>query len=222
MSMTATASGNPVPVSKPVPAIVMQAQQQWDQVVNELTKLAMEEDKNALAMGDLFVKIEEQWGRDKLKAAAASAGVEWQKARQRHWISTSIPPNDAIRKMMLPYTHLRHLAGVKGAEERLQWAKLAVENDWTATKLREEIDKVNDKQAQEQGVLCASCSNPIKPSDRMVTLRVIGQKAERCCSIRCGRDRLEELSLQEAELPEREPTESELDLDASHDPLDDE
>jgi hypothetical protein len=182
--------------------IRQQLQRDWDAVIAEIAQLGMEDDQNALKMGDLFVEVEEIAGEQNIKTAAKEAGIEVAAAKQRHRVSKQIPPSHRLRTearyQVLNYTHLRALTGVKDPTEQMNWANQALENQWTASRLRDELAVANVQAAKQKGAPCAfsGCEERLRGDGRVFTLRVDWIKKQHLfCSKPCLLGWLEQLEV---------------------------
>lgn len=166
------------------PEFQQESQMQWTQAVSRLADLAMQEDSCCLQMGDHLNVIEKQWGgRNKMKLAAQEAGVTWALARQRSWVAKRIAPGHNLRDTQLSYSHLRQIANTKDPDK---WGALTIENNWTVSRLKEEIELAEDKQAQATGETCCFCELAFTEELEIVSFRIGREKARRCCGIGCA------------------------------------
>jgi hypothetical protein len=165
---------------------------EWTQAVALLAEIATQEDACALQMGDHLNYIETQFkGRQKMKLAAQEAGVTWSLARQRSWVAKRIPPSNPLRGTQLSYCHLRALANT---DDPLKWGNLALANNWSVARLKEEIDKAGDKKALEDGDPCSYCEAAMTEEMELVSLRIGREQTRRFCSCSCGASYLQRIA----------------------------
>jgi hypothetical protein len=184
------------------PAIILKQKRDWEQIRDEIAHLAVQDDQNAMTMGDLFVEIEETFKKDHIKTAASQAGVSLSVARQRFWVSKRIPKGHPIRykflqpTMLLTFSHLRAIAGTD-PDTMESWAQQAVDHQWSVAELKEAIEKAGDQKAVEEGGVCIQCEEPLMKSNITVSFSITGKKRARCCSYECARDYFEEMIAEE-------------------------
>jgi hypothetical protein len=178
------------PSASPIPALVQKQQQDWQQRVERLARLAVEEDKRALEMGDEFLEIEEIFGKDLVVRAAAQSGIKCATARQRVNISRKIPKGHYLRETQLSYSHLRVLTYAEDEEKMEAWGKRAIDNSWTVEELDEAMKQEGDVQAQSMGIPCTNpaCGRLIESKEEMISFSRLGEKRGRLCSVKCARD----------------------------------
>ncbi len=166
----------------------------WNQAVSLLNQLAVQDDQNCLAMGDLLLQIEEVHGKNAVMDAAEQCQVGKQVAKQRMWVAKRFGPNHPLRKSHLTFSHLRTLVKLENDEAVEKWSQLAIENQWPVDRLVKEMDAASDQQAQQEGYPCIQCEKPL-PEDGEIVAFVIGRaKRARCCSVGCAADYFFELS----------------------------
>lgn len=174
-------------LTRPVPAIVQKLEQDqrraWDEIVDEITQLALQEDESALTMGDRFAELERNFGSTLLKRAAEEACVSWSNAKQRLWVAKKIPPASPIRKAKLSFGHLVAVAGTNDME---RWTNLALKEQLSVKKLRDAIDHSDDVQAQDNGEPCSQCERPLPREGEIVAFTVGKQHRRRCCNVECA------------------------------------
>lgn len=190
-------TGFPRPV--PVPGIVQEQNRSWVQLVSEICQLHEQKDRCELAIGDRFVETERIFGRRHLKIAAEQAGIEWSYAKQRHWVSRKIPPDSPLRELPLTFSHYRVLAGV---EDMDYWAEQAINNDWSAERLKKELDQQQVTRAQEEGHPCIQCEQALPEQGEVVSFRVGNRGKGFCCSPECAANYFQELATELAETPQ--------------------
>lgn len=173
---------NPVP--SPLPAIRQNQVKEWKHYVERIARLAVEEDRNALAMGDEFLEVEQTFGKERVYEMAAQTGVGKAKARQRVAVSRKIPKDHPLRNTHLSFSHLRVLVTTNDKME--EWADLCLKNEWTVEELDEQIKQTGDAEAQEDGIPCIQCKDPIRLKETMICFSIQGQKRGRLCGPRCA------------------------------------
>lgn len=163
------------------------AKRDYQEIVDELSVLLQDEDKAAFRMGDVFVEIEDTFGKDQLWSAAKSLRITETKVRQRLWVSRKIPEGHKLRNTHLSYSHLREIAGTDDMEH---WADVALKGNLTVAQLSEQIDYSGTKQAIDGQDVCAleSCKNPLVIDNILdiVSFRIGKEKKRRCCSVACA------------------------------------
>lgn len=185
--MAGAVMGIPDVVPQAPPAIFQQQKVEFDQLVSEIASLAITEDQNCLKMGDLFVKIEQQYGRKQIKVAAQAAGVSQPVADQRYWVAKKIPQGSPLRSnKMLSFAHLRLLAGMETPEEMEEWADKAVDEGWSTRQLQDALGVDDNAKAVEQGRACASCESSLDNPESIVTITIGGKGKVRCCKPECA------------------------------------
>jgi hypothetical protein len=161
-----------------------QPSMEWAQAVALLAEIATREDACCLQMGDHLNVIETQFkGRNRMKLAAAEAGVTWALARQRSWVAKRVPPGSPLRDTQLTYCHLRAVAGTK---DPLKWGMLALANNWSVAQIKEEIDKAGDKEAQQSGEPCVFCEAAMTEEMEIISFRMGSERTRRVCSPICA------------------------------------
>lgn len=170
-------------IPPPVAAIVQRQKKDWNQLVGEISRLAEQDDQNALEMGDRLLAIEAAWGKAHVKTAAEQAGVNWSVARQRCWVSRRVPKGHPLRALPLTFCHLRTLATTDDPE---QWAQQVVEHQWSVATLREKIERAGDQKAQIDGDPCIQCERSLAGAKEIVSFIIGGAKRARCCSLPCA------------------------------------
>jgi hypothetical protein len=169
-----------------VQTVNQQQSQSWQDFVEEIEKIDVQETQGALRMGDLFILAEETYGPKNLQKLAENAGVSWSVARQRLWVSKRIPKDSIVRKMKaLTFGHLRALAATDKQEE---WATKVETEDLTVRDLIEAIDQSGDKRKVENGFAsCADCGTDIVAgSETYVAVSLAGGKRNLCCNAACA------------------------------------
>lgn len=167
-----------------VPAVVQKQTYEWQEIIDRIAKIAVDEDKGALSMGDLFLEVEEKFGRKYVKKAVAATGVSWSKARQRLAVSKKIPKGHFLRNSPLSFCHLRAIVATDNME---YWANKALENQWGIEKLREEIESKGDETAIEsETAICIECEQSITSLETMISFNRHRQRKSRLCSPKCA------------------------------------
>lgn len=170
-----------------IPGIIQNYKQEakadWDILVSQIASLSETEDKCALKMGDLLLKIKSDWGNNQVKEAATQSGISMSVARQRLWVSSKIPVDHFLRATHLTYGHLRAIAGTNDID---RWGKEALTHSWTISQLKEAIESEGDKAAQEQGDPCIHCAKGLSEDSKYVAFTVQGEKRHRACSYVCA------------------------------------
>lgn len=169
----------------PLPAIRQTQNKEWKQYVDEIALLAVEEDKRALDMGDVFLEVEGVFGKDLVYEMASQAGVGRMKARQRLNVSRKIPKGHYLRETHLTFSHLRLLAPL--SEKMDEWGKECLDKSWSVEELEEQLKVAGDIKAQEMGVLCGHCNQAIPSREKMVAFSIHGQKRGRLCGVACAK-----------------------------------
>lgn len=186
----------------PTPPAIVQQERSWIQIVTEIAQIASQEDQHALEMGDRFVEIERRFDRRRLKAAAEQAGVSWSLARQRHWTSSKIPPDSALRQLPLTFTHLRVLAGVEDGALQETLAQQAVENAWSAAQLISAVENRGVQRRAEEGQSCIQCEQAVNEEGPVISFKIHGGARAQLCGPQCAVNYFTELAEQPA--PEAE------------------
>ena len=186
-----------------VPAMVQNVEHDWQKVVGKIAVLAMKDDITAIEMGDCFVQIEKSFGKKYLQEAAAQAGVSWSVAKQRHWVSTKIPVGNELRKTLglekdkngevKPLLSFSHLRTIAGTEDMSHWVEQCLDNEWSVSQLKTEIEKAGDVAAQVNGDPCIQCEESLQEDAEIVSFTVGRKKRARCCSVKCAAKYFREL-----------------------------
>jgi len=163
----------------------------WDQLLQKLNHYVQKEFDTIFEIGDLFLDIESGYGKGAVSKAAKSCGVSTSVARQRLWVSRKIPKTSKLRSSTLSYSQLRAIAGTDDVEG---WGNKCLANNWSVAELQEELDKNNAVKAQEDGLPCNYCEQPLSSNKEIVTVRVGNKKSQRYCSVDCAYKALERLA----------------------------
>ena len=170
-----------------IPAVIQEYHKEvkadWDSLVNQIAFLSQQEDKCALSMGDILLKVKNGWGTAMVKEAAAESGITMSVARQRLWVSGKIPADHFLRTSHLTYSHLMVIAGTNDIDK---WGKEALTHGWTVAQLKEAIEGEGDKVAQEAGEPCVHCGNGLRDDKKYVAFTIQGEKRHRACSYMCA------------------------------------
>lgn len=183
-----------------VAAIYQKQTDEWNVILSKLVALDTKEKAGALEMGDLFLTVEQNWGKAQVKVAADSAGIELGSAKARAWVSKKIPKDSSLRNCHLSYTHLRALATVP-EDIMEEWAQDALENAWSSKRLKAELAAAGIKQEKppKDPGMCIQCEQmlPVENDSAQMVIRWNqGGKHGALCTVHCAaayfKERLED------------------------------
>ena len=117
---------------------VRQVRRDWQELVEAGLVARVSKDDSQWELGDLASEVQKDYGKDKLGEYAEDVNMEKQTMKVYRYVATSYEKVIRITFSQLSFLHFQVVAAL---DDRESWLQLALDNNWTVEKLREEIRK---------------------------------------------------------------------------------